>query len=125
MRKHIVEKEKYLKLLKLFFILNIMDIVLTVFQIELIGIEIEANPIIRNIIETYGYTGSIIFKVLIGAALCIYLYFRYDEKKVTEDKKSYIILTILMSLCLGFYILLNVIHVINLTVYWGSYIYFN
>lgn len=125
MKKYIIEKDKYIKLLLIFFILNIMDIALTIWQVELIGIEIEANPLMSYFIQDHGYFWTMVFKIVIGFLICIYLYYRYDENKVKNDNKQYMMMLILVLICLIFYSILNIIHVLNITVYYGSYIYYS
>lgn len=53
-----------LLLFMVFYALWMLDAVYTIKFVELYGLGMEANPIVRYIIEHFGYPGLLLFKVL-------------------------------------------------------------
>lgn len=65
-----MEKNKILKIsLVIFFILNLLDIVITVYALE--RGQTEANPIVRTSLESLGVFWTFVLKVAIGIFIVI------------------------------------------------------
>lgn len=117
-------KGKYVRALWGLFILNILDILLTIVQLELFGKDVERNLMMEWIIENWGYVGAILVKFIVGLVICIYLYKRYDEEVMNNNIRMRRRVHWTIGVVLGFYGLVNVIHIINLGMYWGFRIYY-
>lgn len=70
--------------------LNIIDIVSTVYLLETRVNSVEANPIIRHFLNNYGYAGLISIKC-IGMGLIIYIIYNKSYFYDKTDKTKYMI----------------------------------
>ena len=91
---------------KHFIILNILDIILTIYALSFISLN-EANPIINYIIKSYGIIIALISVKIIGIIL-VYLYFKILSPKLKK--------TSLYIFC-GFYIIVVGNNIIQIMVY--------
>ncbi|MEM4245425.1 MAG: DUF5658 family protein [Candidatus Nanoarchaeia archaeon] len=101
-----MEKNKLLKIsLVIFFILNLADIMVTVYALEMEHIE-EANPIVRTSLESLGVFWTFLLKVAIGVFIVVAM------SKVSEKTSIALPMTMVLA-TLYLLILIN-----NLVVIW-------
>ncbi len=100
-----MKENKLLKIsLVIFFILNLADIIVTVYALEM-G-RVEANPIVRTSLESLGVFWTFLLKVAIGIFIVIAI------SKVSEKTKIALPMTMMLA-TLYLIILIN-----NLVVIW-------
>lgn len=109
--------QKFVLFLGLLFGLNMTDILLTLFQVNIFGIGIEQNPLIKTLIIETGDFLVFMFKFVVGLLVCVYLYCRFDATLLRSNKKARKRTALFLSVIVYFYFLINTIHVFNVGVY--------
>lgn len=108
-------RRKLGKFLVVLYTLNILDLIVTKFLLwKAPDLFNEANIILKPII--YGLEPYFL-KIGLMALILIYWYWRSEKSNITQMKRSILVGKILI----GVYILINVMHVINLIIYVNVY----
>lgn len=108
-------KEKLSKFLIIVYLLNIVDLILTKLLLwKVPNLFSEINMYLRPII--HGIEPYFI-KVGLMALVLLYWYWRSQKSNITQIRRSILVGKMLM----GTYILINIIHLVNLAIYLKSY----
>jgi hypothetical protein len=92
------------------FILNVTDILFTLYLLST-GLFYEGNPVMSRVTENI--SASLFLKIVIPLTLIIYIYIRM--KKATEKQLFYA--NIIINGCLGFYLMINLLHIVWIMMY--------
>lgn len=92
------------------YLLNVADIFFTLFLLDT-GSFYEGNTIMRGAIGNKSL--SLFVKIVIPLLLLIYIYIRMKK----ADQRQLYLSNIAINICLGFYLIVNVLHIIWITLY--------
>ncbi|MDD5016701.1 MAG: DUF5658 family protein [Eubacteriales bacterium] len=98
------------KKLILLYILNVLDIVFTLI-LQSTGYFMEANPVMAVFVAST--FSALAVKILLPAALCIFLYYRLKKATDKQLKRSNVLVTALLFI----YACINILHMIWLSLY--------
>lgn len=100
------------------YIFNVIDIVFTLALIKT-GLFQEANIIMKNIIDNQVL--SIIIKVIFPLFILVFVYIRMQKASANQLFKS----NIIISICLVFYLLIFISHIVYTFIYFSIQCFYN